>query len=180
MKKRFLKSIVCSTVIASTLLFGGCGDEEKGNKDVDINAVYDAVKEAYGDDFVPDYEYDSEDIAEIYNITADLYDDIYVNVAKVSFDIDTFVAVKAKEGKADEVEKLLKEYRQSQIDDAMQYPVNAIKIQASEVTRHGDYIFFTCLGVISEESQEAGEDAILEEAKKDNKIAVDKINTFFE
>lgn len=178
MKLKNVKYIACATVLAASMVFGGCSKDKEVN--VNINEVYDAVKEAYGEEFVPDFEYDSEDIADVYGITADMYEDVYANVAKVAFDIDAFVAVKAKEDKADEVYDLLVKYRENQINDAMQYPVNAVKIQASEVTRHGNYIFFTCLGTISKESESAGNDAILNEAKKDNKIAVDKINSFFE
>ena len=55
-----------------------------------------------------------------------------------------------------------------------------VKVQASEVVRHGDYVFFVLLGEIPFEAEEQGDDAILEAAKKGVKIGVDTINGFFE
>ena len=57
----------------------------------------------------------------------------------------------------------------------MQYPVNAVKIQASKVIAYGDYVFFVCLGEIPDDLDEDNEEAILAEAMKDNQIAVDKL-----
>ena len=58
--------------------------------------------------------------------------------------------------------------------------MNISKVQASEVVRHGDYVFFVMLGTASEESQEQGEEAALQSAQEENKKAVDAINAFFE
>ena len=60
----------------------------------------------------------------------------------ISVHLDTFVALKAKEGKGGEVEKLLADYRTRFVEDSMQYPMNISKVQASEVVRHGDYVFY--------------------------------------
>ena len=58
--------------------------------------------------------------------------------------------------------------------------MNISKVQASEVVRHGDYVFFVMLGTASEEAQEQGEEAALQSAQEENKKAVDAINAFFE
>ena len=76
--------------------------------------------------------------------------------------------------------KVLNDLRDYQINDAFQYPANMVKVQASEVVRHGDYVFFVLLGEIPFEAEEQGDDAILEAAKKGVKIGVDTINGFFE
>lgn len=98
----------------------------------------------------------------------------------ISVHVDTFVAIRAKEGKGGDVEKLLGDYRTRLVDDSMQYPMNISKVQASEVVRHGDYVFFVMLGTASEEAQEQGEEAALQSAQEENKKAVDAINAFFE
>ena len=177
-----VKGTLFAIAVGVCFTFFGCGEADNENttvKNVNIQDIHSSVKEAYGDEYVPSYEFDAEYINEVFGLSEDLYDEIIAEGPKVAFDIDTFIAVKAKEGKGEEVYKLLSEYREDQINDAMQYPVNAIKIQASNVKKYGDYVFFTCLGTISEESQNNGDEAILEEAKKDNEIAVKKIEEFF-
>ncbi len=182
MNLKTINKTLCATALASVLALTGCGNNSNDEtvKNVNLNDVHNAVVEAYGEDYIPSYEFDAAYISEVFGLSEDMYDEIIAQGPKVSFNIDTFVAVKAKEGKGEEVYNILDSYRKSQIEDAMQYPTNAIKIQSSQVTRHGDYVFFTCLGVISSESEEAGDEAILNEAKEDNAIAVDTIDKFFE
>lgn len=178
------KIIIGIAAIVTSIALGGCGDTKGDNdqtkKNVDINEIQSEVAKEYGEDYIPSYKFDEEYIEDVFGLSRELYDEIIAEGPKVSLNIDTFIAVKAKEGKGQEVYDILSDYRESQINDAMQYPTNAIKIQASELSVYGDYVFFTCLGVISDESQEKGDDAILEEAKQDNKIAVDIIKGFFE
>lgn len=182
MKKNKINKILCVAALSGILALTGCGasKDKETTKNVNLSDVQKAVSEAYGEDYVPDYQFDEEYIADVFGVSKDLYDEAIAEGAKVSFNIDTFVAIKAKEGKGEEVYKLLSDYKEAQISDAMQYPTNAIKIQASQVTRHGDYVFFTCLGVVSADSEEAGDDAILKEAQEDNAIAVDTIDKCFE
>lgn len=180
MRNKFITKIIMgTTMLACSLMLFACGDEQVTTKNVDIKEIHESVKEAYGEEYVPSYTFDAEYIEDIFGLSADMYDEIIAEGPKVSFDIDTFLAVKAKEGKGDEVYNKLNEYRNIQMQDGMQYPANAQKIQASNLVQYGDYVFFTCLGVISEEAQENGDEAVLEEAKKDNKIAVDVIEEFF-
>ena len=73
----------------------------------------------------------------------------------------------------------LNDYRDSQLNGAMQYPMNLPKIEASQVVRHGDYVFFVMLGTPSEEAEVQGEEAALESAKENTQIAIDIIDGFF-
>lgn len=191
MRKNFYKvrNMALVLVATSCIAFTGCGGADKDSettkesqevKVVQLAAVRDAVKEAYGDEYVPDYEFDTEYISNTFGITEDMFDEIIAEGPTVAFDIDTFIAVKAKEGKAEAVANALTSYKDAMIQDAMTYPENAIKLQGATVTVKGDYVFFTCLGVISDESKDAGDDAMLEETKKDNQKAVDAINKCFE
>ena len=175
---------LCATTVMCMSLLVGCGGNDEVEtttaKNVSLNEVHTAVKEAYGEEYIPSYTFDEEYIVDVFGLKSDMYDEIIAEGPKVSFNIDTFIAVKAKSGKGKDVEKVLSDYRDSQINDAMQYPVNAVKIQASKVIAYGDYVFFVCLGEIPQEIQEKGDEAILEEAKKDNKIAEDTIKKIFE
>ena len=116
---------------------------------------------------------------ELFGINSDLYDSFIAEGPMISVHVDTFVAVKAKEGKGEEVAQHLNDYRDSQLNGAMQYPMNLPKIEASQVVRHGDYVFFVMLGTPSEEAEAQGEEAALESAKENTQIAIDIIDGFF-
>jgi len=97
----------------------------------------------------------------------------------ISTFVETFIGVKAKEGKGEEAEKALNTYRDQLVNDTMQYPMNVAKIQASQVIRHGDYVFFVMLGAPSDEAMEEGDEAALKSAAENNQIAVDIIDGYF-
>lgn len=146
---------------------------------VDLEKIHTAVKEAYGENYIPSAPFDEQGMKELFGINSDLYENFIAEGPMISVHVDTFVAVKANEGKGEEVEKHLNDYRESQLNDAVQYPMNLPKIEASQVVRHGDYVFFVMLGSPSQEAEEKGEDAALESAKENNQIAIDIIDGFF-
>lgn len=76
------------------------------------------------------------------------------------------------------MEKDLTAYQTSQQTEALQYPMNMAKVNASQVVRHGDYVFFVMLGAFDERT-EATEDQQLEFAKEQIKIGVDAIAEHF-
>lgn len=147
---------------------------------VDLEKVHQAVKEVYGEHYIPSAPYDAQALNDMFGVPEDLYEEFIAEGPTISVHVDTFVAVKAKEGKGVEVEKLLSDYRTRLVEDSVQYPMNISKVEASEVVRHGDYVFFVMLGTATDEAQEQGEEAALKSAKEENKKAVDAINAFFE
>lgn len=146
---------------------------------IKLTDICDAVRAAYGEDYVPDMEYDDVFITDTLGLSKEDYEEIIAEGPLVSFNIDTLIAVKSNSGKGDIVEERLNAYRDYLINDALMYPTNAVKIQASQVVRHGDYVFFVCLGVIDMDTEEQGDEAILAEAKENTKLAVDAIDSFF-
>lgn len=182
--KRKITYLILALMLSVT--FTGCGkkdtvDEnnkaEENVKDVDLISVKNALKEALGSDYLPDMEFDKTYVEETLGLTSDMYDDIIAEGRKVSFFIDTFIAVKAKDGA--KVEEKLNAYRDSLINDSMVYPTNAVKLQTSMVIRHGKYVFFVCLGEIPQETVEAGDEAILKVAKEKNEKAKNAIDSCF-
>lgn len=185
------KMIFVGMMAAMAVGIAGCSSEDKENNEtsqnetkkevnVELTEVRDAVKNAYGEEYIPNMEYDDVFIKETLGLDSEDYEKIVAEGPLVSFNIDTFIGVKAKEGKADTVEEKLNGYRNYLINDSMMYPVNAVKIQASKVIRHGDYIFFVCLGVIDTATEEKGDEEILKEAQNKNNVAVETINGFFD
>lgn len=154
--------------------------ESETQVDVDLNELLDQVKEAYGEAYIPSMDFDKQAMNDLFGISEDLYEEYIAQGPMISVHVDTFVAVKAAEGKADAVEEALTAYRDKQINETMQYPMNLPKVSASEVVRHGDYVFFVMLGTPDEEAELKGEEEALKSAKENNKIALDVIDGFFQ
>lgn len=139
--------------------------------------IHEAVMKAYGERYIPSMPYYDTDMEEMFGVKKDWYDEFIAEGPMISVHVETFIAVKAKPGKASEVKKALETFRTNQIETSMQYPMNMPKLEASQVLEHGDYVFFVMLGSASQDAE--SEDAALESAKQDNQIAVDVIENYF-
>lgn len=146
-------------------------------KEVDMTELYTAVKEAYGDEYIPSMPYDEQAMKELFGISADLYDGYIAEGPMISVHVDNFVMVEAKEGKGEQVEQILVQYRETLLTESLQYPMNMPKIEASQVIRHDDYVFFVMLGGATEGAED--EAAALAAAKEGNQIGIDVIDGFF-
>lgn len=167
-----LSSIVLIGILALGLV--ACGGKEKV-KDVPLSEIHEAVKAAYGDNYIPSMEYDTASIEEIFGIKEEWYDDIIAEGPLMSVHVDTFVAVKASDGNEDNVKSALDNYRDNLINNTLQYPMNIGKIQGSQVVQYDNYVFFLQLGVIPDEVLDQDEEAVVEAAKEQNQIAIDAI-----
>ena len=94
-----------------------------------------AVTDALGDNYWPDSEIPGEMLNETYGVSAELYDAYLGEAPMISANVDTLLIIHAKDGKVEEVENALNAYRDSLVNDTMQYPMNLGKIQASRVER---------------------------------------------
>lgn len=166
-------------VLACVGLLSGCKGKTE-TKSVPVADILAAVQKAYGEDYIPSMDYDAQILSDLFGVKEDMVEEYVAQGPMISVQIDTFVAVRAKAGKADAVEQALKDYQKGQLDAAAQYPMNLAKANASEVVRYGDYVFFVMLGTPSMEAEEKGEEAALESAKENNKIALDAIAACFE
>ena len=139
-----------------------------------LKKVSNAVKKAYGADYIPNMSFDSTYLSEVVGLKSSLYDAVVAEGPSISFQVDTFISVHAKSGKKAEVEKALKAYRNYLINETMQYPMNVPKINASKVVTVGDYVFFVMLGK-RYEGNEDNEAAMLKHYEKQNEIAISAI-----
>lgn len=165
MKKGFV--FLLSIVMIISMLTG-CGtpntspDSPSGETiektDVALSDVVQAVKDAYGDDYIPSMPIEKEQLADIYSVSVDDIEEFVAEMPMVSVHVDTFIAIKAKTGKGESIEKQLNEYRDYLISNALQYPSNISKVQSSQVVRHGDYVFFVMLGAFNENADATEED----------------------
>ena len=165
--KRFFALLMA--VCMASALFTACGNENGGSADTpDYSAedVFNAIKKAYGDDFLPDEDMNEAEYTETYGLNMDDVEEIKAQIAMISFNPDRLLVVKCKEGKGEEVEKALSAARDSLIENGMWYPMNLPKVEASKVVRSGDYVAYIMLG-------QTGDDTVSEEEA--NKFAEEQI-----
>ncbi len=155
------------------------GSQAQWKTDVELSDVLDEVKQAYGEDYIPSMDYDAQAMKDLFGIGEEQYEEFFAQGPMISIHVDTLIGVRAKEGQADAVEQALLDYRKSLVEDSVQYPMNMVKVNASEVVRFGDYVFFVMLGSPDMEAEEKGEEAALESAKENNQIGVDAIEGCF-
>lgn len=176
MKKRII-SALCAVFLSAFVLVS-CSTT-KSNSDLKLSTICTAVRDAYGEEYLP-VQQPEETAQQMLGIDKSLYDEIYFEMPMISVQPDKFVAVKAKEGKAEEVEKILNNYRQKLLEQGAQYPSNLPLAQASQVVREGDFVFFVLLGQVPFEVLDTGDDAkIAESAKQQIQKGVDAIKNSF-
>lgn len=193
MKKFTQNKQLTAVIMAASLALAsltGCSSPSAGKEptsqeteaavSVSLDDVLNKVKEAYGEDYIPSTAMDEQMLNDIIGLSPELYESYVAEMPMISTFVETFIGVKAKEGQGDGVEKALTEYRDRLVNDTMQYPMNVSKIQASQVVRHGDYVFFVMLGGPDDAALEQGDEAALKSAEENNKIAIDVINGFFQ
>lgn len=184
MKRRMFLCVVAATAAISLAACGNGNNnqqeskqEQTSAKEVSLSDIHEAVKAVYGEYYIPSMQQEAESISALYGITEDMYEEAIAEVSMMSVHVDTFLAFKAKEGQADAVEEKLNEYRDYLINDSMQYPMNIPKIQASQVVREGDYVFFVQLGWVEDDMID--EDELLKQYQESNQLAVDAIKEKF-
>lgn len=115
----------------------------------------DALRDVYGDKYYPDTEMTEEQIREELGLDESLYEDVYAEHTAENERPDTFIAVKAKSGKVDEVKEKLTAYKQRLIDENS-FDANADKLNAAEIYSEGDYVFFVLLGDVDDGTSSEG------------------------
>ena len=95
---------------------------QKGKKTPSIQKVYNAVKKAYGDDYIPSEKVSKKELKERYGISSKWYSAAIAEVPMISANADTLVIVKAKNAASKKkIRSALKKYREELIQDTCQY-----------------------------------------------------------
>lgn len=192
MKKKIISYLLISVLAISLAACGGKTEPPKGNdtvgdstavpedkKDIELDVIHTAVKEAYGEDYIPSMPIDAAVLQEKYGIKSDWYTDMIAEEPMISVNVDTFIAVQAKEDNVKDVETALTQYRDTLISDTMQYPINLPKINASKILIIDNNVFFIMLGAVSDD-MEQNEKEMLKAAEEQNEIAVKAIEKLWE
>ncbi len=150
--------------------------------DVAVADIEAAVAAALGEDY---YAAMPVDTLEMLEITPDMYTEFIYKMPMINVNVDTLIVIKAAEGKVADVEAKLNQFRDNNLNDLMQYPMNLVKIQCSQVVTYGDYVVFVQLGadkaMLATENLPAttSEDEIakleMEAVNAQNQIALDAI-----
>ena len=145
----------------------------------EINSVFDAVSNAYGEDFYANSERDETYLMGKIGIDMEDVESFFCNTATDTKHPDIFVGVKAKDSSAaSSVQTALEDYRESLVNGVKaDTSVNAHKVNSSEVIRHGNYVFLVMLGRTDDTISDATDAMTF--AKDQVQIAVDKIAEFF-
>ncbi len=187
--KKFFSLLIIGAMLAFVITSCGSGNED-GNADetqddseaavaVDFTESYNAVIDAYGEYYMPNMDLESTMLSEIYGINMDNVEEFFGQAPMISTNVDTFIAIKAKEGMGTEVAEDLNAYRDKLVNDSLNYPMNIPKIEASEVVVYGDYVYFLMLGQMFED-YEAPEEEHLSFYQSETQKGKDALSALFE
>lgn len=150
--------------------------QEPVKKEYSIRDVHNIIKNTYGEHYYPNVEVPKEALTDLYGLNVDDIEEYIAEQPMISANIDTFIAIKAKEGKGESVAAALSSYKENLVN-GMMYPSNMPKAQAAQVVRHGDYVFLVMLGAAGE--LEADEETQNKFAKEQVAKGVSAINSYF-
>lgn len=136
------------------------GIEQGVEKQISLDKIHEDIKKELGEDYIPDMKLEKSDLAELININEMDIEEFIAEMPMMNVNVDTFIAIKAIEGKAEIIEEALIEYRKYIIENSIQYPMNVAKVNASEILRKGDYVFFLMLGNYDERKSVTEKEAI--------------------
>lgn len=174
------KMLTLLLAVCTMLTLAACGGKEAPiQKNYTAQEVFDAIRDAYGEDFLPDGDMMEEEFTETYGLNMDEVEEICAQITMISFHPDRLLVVKAKEGKGESVEKTLSAARDQLVENGMWYPANLAKVNASRVLRQGDYVVYMMLGAVDPDMQASEEDAA-KFAEEQMEIGVSAFNKLFE
>lgn len=181
-----IKKILSLTLVAvmACTMFVACtkDDEPQIKENVTVAELHTAIKNAYGEDgYAPNMPLTPEDLATIYGVEEAWVDEYVAEHPMISVNADFLVIVKASEGNKENVVNALTAKRDALLSDSFQYPMNLMKVKATQLLNIGDFVFLFTLGMMSDDvlfaegEQEEIDQLQYEEALKNNQKAIDAI-----
>ncbi len=146
-------------------------DEGQDGISEEMSSIRQAVVDAMGENYWPDTQIPAEYL-EGYGLTADMYVDFWGEMPMISTNVDTIMIVKAAEGQTEAVEGVLNAYRDVQVNDTLQYPMNVGKVQASQIQVIGDYVCFVQLGA---DTMDLEDEESIRHCQEQNQMALEAV-----
>lgn len=120
-----------------------------------LGTFREALRGVYGEKYYPDTQLTDEEIRTELGMDETLYEEVYAERSTQSAHPDTFIAVKVKSGKTEEVKEKLNAYKQKMLQNN-DFAAHTEKINAAEVYAEGDYVFFVLLGDVEDSVSSEG------------------------
>ena len=173
--------VVLGMLLCCLFVLAGCGKSatEEAAVNVDLNEVMTKIREAYGENYLPNAAIDNQTLQDMFGLDLTLIEEAVAEMPMIGFHPDRVIVIKAVEGKGEDVEAQLTALRTTLVDDSFQYHANIAKTEASQVVRHGDYVAFLLVGAPND-NMDASEEEQLKFAQEETQKAVDAFNSFFE
>lgn len=156
----------------------GDSNDNTSKSDITVDTVMNAIRAAYGDNYLPNVDIFPELLETEFGLTSDMYEAIKAEQPMISAHADRVVVVKAKEGRTDDVEAALVAAKDRKINDTLQYPMNLPKINATKVVRNGDFVCFLLVGAINN-IENATEEEVKQFAEEEVGKGVQAFNDLF-
>lgn len=149
---------------------------EASGKQVDLQAVREKMKEIYGTSY-PEESMTREEVEAMTKVPTELIDEVVADKSKADDKADAFIAIKAKEGKGEDLLGAMEVYLRSVQSMTSQYPNDLPKLNAAQLVHEGDYVFFVMLGTekLDEQTSLPSNEHATEQIQK----GVDAIREFF-
>ena len=109
-----------------------------------IQNIHQALKETYGSLYLADTQMQGESwyMLDTHGLDPSWYDAAIAEIPGMSFGVDKFIIVHPTEGNLENVQNALNNFKESQVAEAHQYPINLTKLQAAAVDTIGDYVCY--------------------------------------
>lgn len=146
--------------------------------DVSVEDMIQAVREAYGDEYLPNTEIPQAVLETVYSLDMTAIEEMVGEMPLISEHPDQVIIIKAVDGRADEVEAKLMATRGYIMDGTLEYPSNMAKAKATKVVRHGNYVAFFLIGSINNDMG-ATEEERMDYAEAEVEKAVAAFDSFF-
>lgn len=162
MKQKILAGLLAGLMLIS---LAGCGNKKGGNtlkEGKTLQNMADQVVSEVG--FEEPGDVDEQLLSSVYGIDMETVDTFAGKTCMSAISSDNFIAIKAKEGKADTVKKALEEKMEGIKADFKDYvPAEKVKADAGKILVKGDYVFLIILGndkLSNEEAVKKGEEIV--------------------
>ena len=167
MKKRMIWNTAAA--LAIVLIAGAIVVKWKSDNTSLLYQAHGAIKETYGDFYIPNKEISLEALVFDYGLPMADAEDFIAECAMMTSNVDLFIGIKAHRDKGEVFANALESLKMEMVFNNRTNAAKLAKIKASEVYRFGDYVFFMVLGqntdtIISDEA--AYMDVAMKESEK--------------
>lgn len=157
--KKFIAILLAAMLLVT---FAACGSKKSESNtikdDKKLADVITAVNEKFAESYGPDYsavamnmDIDEQYISDFLELDSSVYDEYAGGVSMSMTNSDALIAMKAKEGKVEQVQQAFEKRLQDITAQYEFYPVSGSydRAKSGEVYVKGDYVFLIVVGVLT-------------------------------